>query len=70
MRFLEGNKCRFWMDFRLWEGVPSDRDFRVVGEGPHEGWVTLVAPGYGLPADYGNGSIYIRRAGMKITGKP
>jgi len=27
LRFPEGNRIGFWMDFAYWEGIPSDRDF-------------------------------------------
>lgn len=57
-RFPEGNAARYWMDFAAWEGLPSDRIFYHKGNVSH-GQLELVARGYGLRDDYGNGSIFI-----------
>lgn len=62
VRFPKDNKVRFFMDFASWEGVPDDRDFYLTSEGPTEGYVTMVANGYGVRGDYGNGSIFIKRS--------
>ena len=58
VRLPENNQATYWMDFSYWEGLPSDRDFFVL---PHqcEGWVTLVADGYGARGSYGSGSVFI-----------
>ena len=60
LRFPEGNKIEFFMDFCFWEGIPSDRDFYIAGDAPH-GTLDLVAEGYGIAGSYGNGSIYVNR---------
>jgi hypothetical protein len=60
MRFPEGNRIGFWMDFEYWKGIPSDRDFYIRGEAPH-GDLDLVAEGYGVRESYGNGSIFVAR---------
>jgi hypothetical protein len=55
----------FWMDFACWEGVPSDRDFYLNGESaPQHKACYLVAPGYGVHGDYGNGSIMVKKADL------
>ena len=59
VRFQPGNKVHYWMDFTSWKGLPSDRDFFIVGNAPH-GYLDLVARGYGARDDYGNGSVYIK----------
>jgi hypothetical protein len=59
VRFTHSNKVRYWMDFASWCGLPSDRDFFVVGNAPH-GCLNLVARGYGARDDYGNGSVFIK----------
>jgi hypothetical protein len=60
LRFPKGNKIGFWMDFQYWECIPSDRDFYIAGEAPHDS-LDLVAEGYGLEGSYGNGSIFVAR---------
>lgn len=60
LRFPAGNNIGFWMDFAYWEGIPSDRDFYIAGDAPHDG-IDLVADGYGLKNNYGNGSIFVDR---------
>jgi len=57
-RFPADNKARYFMDFASWETLPADRLFYLKGDAPG-GRVELVAHGYGLRGDYGNGSIFI-----------
>ncbi len=60
LRFPEGNNIGYFMDFAFWRGIPSDRDFYIVGDAAHD-CLDLVAPGYGVKGDYGNGSIFVDR---------
>jgi hypothetical protein len=60
LRFPEGNRIGFWMDFAFFEGIPSDRDFYIAGDAPHD-HLDIVAERYGLKGSYGNGSIYVDR---------
>jgi hypothetical protein len=72
LRFPEGNEIGFWMDFAYWQGIPSDRDFYIVGEVAHLDRLDLVADGYGLKTNYGNGSIFVSRKsvfGLRIPEK-
>jgi hypothetical protein len=56
--FPDNNKAQYFMDFAFWETLPSDRIFYLKGDAPH-GHVELVAHGYGIEGEYGNGSIII-----------
>lgn len=68
LRFPKGNKIGFWMDFAYWEGIPSDRNFYIESEGPEQHKsVYLVARGYGVRGDYGNGSIMVKKADIAET---
>ena len=58
--FPDENKVRFFMDFRVWEGVPSDRIFYHDQDLTNNN-VELVAVGYGARDSYGNGSIYVSK---------
>lgn len=62
--FSDKNAVQFHMDFSTWQHVPSDRIFYQDKEGPREGWVTLIADGYGARNDYGNGSIFVRASDL------
>ena len=63
VRFPEGNKIVFWMDFSCWEGIPSDRTFYITGDAAeqHKSFY-LAADGYGARESYGNGSIMVKKA--------
>lgn len=66
--FPEDNSIRFYSDFSVWEGVPSDRKFYPIdGSSNPKDFITLVANGYGilknnkygLKGEYGSGSISV-----------
>jgi hypothetical protein len=68
VRFPDGNKIQFWMDFACWEGIPSDRDFYINGESaPQHASFYLVARGYGVRGDYGNGSIMVNKSALLMS---
>jgi hypothetical protein len=69
VRFRPDNDVRYWMDFTSWEGLPSDRDFFIVGFISH-GDLELVARGYGARDDYGNGSVHIKPKELVQQAKP
>lgn len=56
------NQIVYWMDFSSWRGIPTDRDFYIHKEAPsqHDSYY-LVARGYGLRGDYGNGSMMVKK---------
>ena len=61
IKFKLGNKIRFVMDFRVFEGLP-DVEFTICQI--NDSWVELSADGYGggiegRPGAYGSGSIHI-----------
>lgn len=60
LQFPKENDIGFFMDFAFFRGIPSDRIFYVAGDAPHDS-LNLIAPGYGLRGDYGNGSIFVSR---------
>ncbi len=77
--FATGNRVLCWQDFRAYNGAPAGVMFAAMMAG--EGWVKLIAPGYGItnrPDVYGNGCIYIsmhdyetaRRGGGVRLGQP
>lgn len=58
--FHPGNEISFGMDFRWFCGVPSELVFFKKGE-IGSSLIELVAIGYGVAGNYGNGSIVIKR---------
>jgi hypothetical protein len=62
IRFPDENRISFFMDFAFWCGLPSDRDFFVVGPAPGGLGLEFVARGYGIKGDYGNGSVFAQLA--------
>lgn len=71
IRFPKGNKIGFWMDFAYWKGIPSDRNFYFNGDSaPQHDSVYLVARGYGVRGDYGNGSIMVRKSDLTTSSLP
>ncbi len=62
--FPRGNTIPYSMDFRRWEGIPSDRIFYKRRE--ENGQCDLVADGYGANGNYGNGSIYVATKNLPL----
>lgn len=57
IKFRKGNLQQYSQDFCVFRGIPHGIYFEIS-------YLTidrmkLTAPGYGLPKEYGNGSIYI-----------
>jgi hypothetical protein len=62
--FPENNRIRFFMDHRIWEGIPHDVDFFVEKDDGDCFWLWGDGFGGGLdgrPGSYGNGSIYVSK---------
>ena len=65
LEFSEDNEIIFYQDFNWWKGLPSETKFYIEKLSSNGVW--LVADGYGaltnnrfgLPHNYGNGSICI-----------
>jgi hypothetical protein len=69
IRFPKGNRIAFWMDFSWFVGVPSDRNFYIRRQVPnHDSW-DIVARGYGVAGDYGNGSIMVKNADIAVIAR-
>jgi hypothetical protein len=52
----EGNGIRYGQDHRIHEGIPAGR-YSVYRFGANG--LKLIAPGYGLTSDYGNGALFV-----------
>lgn len=52
----EGNGIRYGQDHAFRRGIPAGR-YSVYRFG--EGAYKLIAPGYGMQRDYGNGALYV-----------
>jgi hypothetical protein len=57
IRFPAGNKVGYFQDFTFSRAMPSHLDFYIANL--KNGSLQLVAPGYGIKGDYGNGCIFI-----------
>ena len=62
IRFPAGNKVGYFQDFTFWREMPSHMDFYIVKI--KDDSMKLVAPGYGIKGDYGNGCIFISTKDM------
>ncbi len=59
VRFKEGNRAGYFMDHSFWRTLPDEIEFFVKAMKSHKTQVELLARGFGVAEDYGNGSIFI-----------
>ena len=58
MTFLKNNRIQYGQDFSFYCGIPAGVNFSVR-KCSADGRYDLIAPGYGAPGDYGNGSLHV-----------
>lgn len=64
LKFPKENEIGFYMDFAFWKGIPSDRAFYIKEYSESQDSYWLVAKGYGVKTDYGNGAICVKASNI------
>jgi hypothetical protein len=70
VRFRVSNGAEYFMDHSLWRTMPCNVVFYVRPMRGFKKQSELLAPGYGVKDNYGNGSIFISDAEIKRWSDP
>ena len=67
--FAEGNKITAFQDYKFWDGIPAAVHWYVRRGLFLSEIYLLIADGYGLPGNYGNGALLVKTSTLTTAEK-